>query len=183
METIRSEARRGAVSAVYGRLPANFLTDERLLTADWSIDVSFRGHAKAVLRRPGARTQEKSITPGTCTIYASGATEFVELTQPSEYVEFVIPPDLRRAVSEELKTGHDPQLADIDGIADPALWAAATWVRSAALSDENLHSLELDKLAYRVLSSLTLRVFGGRRPRTNSLGLDSNRVTRLNEYI
>ncbi len=171
METIRSEARRGAVSAVYGRLPANFLTDERLLTADWSIDVSFRGHAKAVLRRPGARTQEKSITPGTCTIYASGATEFV------------IPPDLRRAVSEELKTGHDPQLADIDGIADPALWAAATWVRSAALSDENLHSLELDKLAYRVLSSLTLRVFGGRRPRTNSLGLDSNRVTRLNEYI
>lgn len=183
MQTIRSEARHGSVSAAYGRLPATFLQDERLLTADWSIDVSFRGHASAVIRRPGGRAYEKPIIAGTCTIYAGGPAEFLELTEPSEYVELVISPELRQAAAEEFRADGDARLADIDGIADPVVWAAGSRVRAAALGGEALDAVELDTLAYRAFSSLVLRAFGGTRPRSNSLGLDRSRMDRLVDYI
>lgn len=165
----------------YGRTGPHRPGDEPLVSEPSAIDFAFTANPRATIQRASGRTEMRSIQPG------SGGSvgepfAWVDVPDPSEFVEVRPDAAFRREVATDLKR---PDLADLGerlGHGEPWLFALASRFRAHALGGRAVSDLEGEAIVSTALRNVMVAL-GARAPARMRHGLDARRLARVIEHI
>jgi AraC family transcriptional regulator len=152
------------------------------VSAPSGICLTFNAHLGCLVTINGKRLQ-RDVEPGCVQIAGPEPIYWHVVREPSDVVEVTAPPEVRRAIAEEIGVPQAAELDDLHGGTDPIIWAIAARIRTSLRTVQESADLEYDELIRHLYGHVFATRFGGRLPTKRHGKLDRRRLERVTAYI
>ena len=138
---------------------------------------------RACLATVNGKRSQRDVEAGCVQIAGPEPIYWHVVPEPSDVVEVIATPEVRRAIAQEMGVPQAADLADLHGGTDPVIWAIAARIRTSLRTLYEAAELEYDELVRNLYGRVLGTRFGGQLPAKGDGKLDRRRLERVTAYI